>query len=50
MMLTKIMMDIPFPMPRAVMSSPSHMTNTAPATRLTTISAPLHQVRSISAP
>ena len=33
-MLMKIMIDMPLPMPRAVMSSPSHITNTAPATRL----------------
>ena len=30
-MLMKMMIDMPLPMPRAVMSSPSHMTTTAPA-------------------
>ncbi len=47
--LMKIMIDMPLPMPRAVMSSPSHMTMTAPATRLETISAARHQLRSGSA-
>jgi len=48
-MLMKIMIDMPLPMPRAVMSSPSHITTTAPVTRLETISAARHQVRSGSA-
>ncbi len=45
----KMMIDMPLPMPRAVMSSPSHMTITAPATRLETIRAARHQLRSGSA-
>ncbi len=48
-MLMKIMIDMPLPMPRAVMSSPSHMTATAPATRVVTMRAPRHQLRSGSA-
>ena len=31
MMLTKMSSDMPFPMPRWVMSSPSHITNEVPA-------------------
>ncbi len=48
-MLMKMMIDMPLPMPRAVMSSPSHMTMTAPATRLVTIRPARHHVRSGSA-
>ena len=40
MMLMKMRIDMPLPMPRAVMSSPSHMTAVAPAVRVTTMSAP----------
>ena len=48
-MLMKMMIDMPLPRPRAVMSSPSHITNTAPATRLTMMSRARHQLRSGSA-
>ena len=48
-MLMKIMIDMPLPMPRAVMSSPSHITATAPATRVETMRAARHQLRSGSA-
>ena len=36
-MLAKIMSEIPLPMPRWVMSSPSHMTRAVPTVRVRTI-------------
>ena len=38
-MLMKIRIDMPLPMPRAVISSPSHITAVAPAVSATTMSA-----------
>ena len=35
-MLTKMMSDMPLPIPRCVMSSPIHMMNAVPATRVNT--------------
>ena len=35
--LAKIRMDMPLPMPRWVMSSPSHMTKAVPAVRVSTM-------------
>ena len=35
-MLTKMMSDMPLPMPRCVMSSPIHMMNAVPATSVNT--------------
>ena len=35
-MLTKMMSDMPLPMPRCVMSSPIHMINAVPATSVNT--------------
>ena len=37
-MLAKIMREMPLPMPRWVMSSPSHMTRALPTVRVMTIS------------
>ena len=36
-MLAKIISEMPLPMPRWVISSPSHITSTQPAVRVTTI-------------
>ena len=45
-MLMKMMIDMPLPMPRAVMSSPSHMTVDGAGRRgWTMMSATRHQVR-----
>ena len=38
--LAKIRMDMPWPMPRWVMSSPSHMTKAVPAVRVRTMNPP----------
>ena len=38
--LAKMMIDIPLPMPRWVMSSPSHMTKAVPAVRVRQMNAP----------
>ena len=45
MMLMKIRIDMPLPMPRAVISSPIHMTTVAPAVRVKRMSANLTGVR-----
>ena len=37
--LAKIRMDMPWPMPRWVMSSASHMTKAVPAVRVSTMNA-----------
>ena len=41
MMLMKMRIDMPLPMPRAVMSSPIHMTAVAPAVRVKRMSTNL---------
>ena len=46
MMLVKMMIDMPLPIPRAVMSSPIHMTTTAPAVSVTTMITPRTGFRS----
>ena len=38
--LAKIRIDMPWPMPRWVISSASHMTNAVPAVRMSTMNAP----------
>jgi len=48
-MLMKIMIDMPLPIPRAVTSSPSHMTAAAPVTSVVTMRTLRHQLRSGSA-
>ncbi len=39
MMLMKMISDMPLPMPRCVISSPSHMMKAVPAVMVSTISA-----------
>ena len=45
MMLMKMRIDMPLPMPRAVISSPIHMTTVAPAVRVKRMSANFVTVR-----
>ena len=47
MMLVKMISDMPLPMPRCVMTSPSHMMSTAPVTMVTTTTV---SIRSSGAP
>ncbi len=50
MMLMKMRIDMPLPMPRAVMSSPSHMTAVVPAVRVITMSSACRASRFGTAP
>ncbi len=43
--LAKMMMDMPLPMPRWVMSSPSHITKAVPAVSVRQMNPPFHKVK-----
>ncbi len=45
--LAKMMIDMPWPMPRWVMSSPSHMTNAVPAVNVRMMKSTLGAVKSV---
>ena len=45
MTAAKMMIDMPLPMPRWVMSSPSHITSAVPAVHVMTISNAFHAVK-----